>query len=113
MRTRPSWPVQRKTVGVLTNIFLYAVNHNCTSAVMDWPDNNDRITFIPSDDDWVMPLFRENIEPDYHGSGAENAGQASVSVYAEMAKQAKAIFDYQLFVGYQFIELKDQQLSLF
>lgn len=115
MKQRPSRPVWRRGVNCNTTIFLTAVNWNCTSATFDWPDNNFQITLIPSDDGWVMPLHRQKINPTDRVTRAEDAGQASQSVYQSMAQWANEIFRRQIMAGYDFVsaEKADKQLQLF
>lgn len=114
MRDRPSRPVWRMKMGYETWIFLFAVNDDCTLAIIDWPENNDRITLIPDDDGWVMPLCREKIDSDDSTTQAEDAGQASKSVYAAMAKWAREIFQFKMEPGYHaYTEEEESQLMLF
>lgn len=114
MRDRPSRPVWRMKTGKETWIFLFAVNDDCTLAIIDWPENNDRLTFIPDNFGWVMPLYREKINPDDSVTHAEDAGQASKSVYAAMGRWAREIFQFKIDPGYHaYTEEEEQQLMLF
>ncbi len=115
MQERPRRPVLRREVKCITYIFLKAVNWNCTSATFDWQDNNFRLTLIPSDDGWVMPLHRGKIYPGDTVTRAEDARQVSKSVYAGMAQWALQIFTYHMYPGYDFDpeEAANRQLSLF
>lgn len=109
---RPYSKVWRKQEQCYTKVFLYAVNWNCTALTIDWPENNFRITFIPSTDSWVIPIFRGPIDPRDAETSAKNAVEFSQSVYAGMARWAQLIFQRQLYSGYNSVNT-EPQLELF